>query len=297
MFSRIIGHDRVKKQLMRDVESRKPHHAYLFSGPEHVGKMSLLCELVSWLRDGKAYEENVILQQQLVAGQGPGLISFLDNGESLKVEQIRTIADAVSKRTAEDQFSFCVIEHIERMTRSAANAFLKMLEEPSERFLFLMTTRREKKLLPTVLSRVQTFRCSALSEKMVRVFVEEKVENAVLAQELMELSLGRIGLAVSMMNDEAVLERMRNLSDRAKVLLDHDVVERFQLAEHLTQKDADPQEIFQFLLFLAQKLQKEGSERWISQLDRIQKLNRLFQDTQVNKRMFLEELFLSLDGR
>ncbi|MGE3279212.1 MAG: ATP-binding protein [Candidatus Altimarinota bacterium] len=297
MFPNLIGHDRVKKQLQRDVESRQPHHAYLFSGPEHVGKMSLLRELMSQLRDGKAAEGNALLQQQLEAGQGPGLISFLDHGESLKVEQIRTIADAVSKRTAQDQFSFCVIEHLERMTRSAANAFLKMLEEPSERFIFLMTTRREKKLLPTVLSRVQLFRCSVLPEKQVREFVEQQVENAVLAQELMELSMGRIGMAVSMMRDKEVLERMRNLSDRARVLLDHDVTERFRLAEHLTQKDADPQEIFQFLLFLAQKLQREGMERWIPQLDRIQKLNRLFQDTQVNKRMFLEELFLSLDRR
>jgi DNA polymerase-3 subunit delta' len=293
MFDHIIGHDRVKLQLTGDIQSRKPHHAYLFSGPEHVGKMTMLCELASRLKDGKPFEQNPLLKQQIESGQGPGILTFLENGESLKVEQIRTISDFISRRTADDTFSFCIIEHVERMTRAAANAFLKMLEEPSPRFLFLMTTRREKKLLPTVLSRVQMYRCSSIPETQVKKFLEKKVENAVLAQELMQLSAGRLGLALSMARDEALLDRMRNLSDMANILLEHDLVERFALAEHLTKKEVPLQDVLQFLVYLGLKLRREGSARWISQLDRVQKLNRLFQDTQVNKRLFLEELFLS----
>ena len=294
MFHHLIGHDRIKQQLKRDIESRKPHHAYLFSGLEHVGKMSLLQEMVSQLRDGIPFAENDALSQQIAAGQGPGIVSLLDQGESLKVEHIRALSEVVSRRTSEGQFSFCILEHIERMTRAAANAFLKMLEEPSERFIFLMTTRREKKLLPTILSRVQLFRFSLVSERQVRQFLEQKIENAILVQELLDLSMGRIGLALSLRDDPELFERMRKLSDCAKVVLEHDVVERFSLADHLTQKDASPQDLHQFLMYLAQKLQKEGTEQWIPQLERIQKLNRLFQDTQVNKRMFLEELFLTL---
>jgi DNA polymerase-3 subunit delta' len=293
MFNNIIGHDRVKLQLTRDIESRLPHHAYLFSGPEHVGKMSVLLEFVSQLKDKKVFQEDSLLSRHVQSGQGPGLISFLDDGESLKIEQIRTISDFVSRRTADDAFSFCVIEHVERMTRSAANAFLKMLEEPSERFIFIMTTRREKKLLPTILSRVQLFRFSAIPEQQIRTFLEERASNPLLVQELMDLSVGRIGLAIAMLKDEALLERMRNISDFSKVFLDHDVVERFALADHLTQKDADPKNLSQFLVYLSLRLRKQGTERWIPQLDRIQRLHRLFQDTQVNKRMFLEELFLS----
>jgi len=297
MFHHVIGHDRIKQQLQRDIEVRKPHHAYLFAGPEHVGKMSVLCEFVSQLKSAKAFEDHTLLAQQIQSGQGPGILSFLDDGESLKVEQIRTIADFISRRTAENEFSFCIIEHLERMTRSAANAFLKMLEEPSERFLFIMTTRREKKLLPTILSRVQLFRFSVIPERQLLQFLEKETGNALLAQELMELSVGRIGLALAMIKDQALLERMRNVSDISKVFFDHDVVERFALADHLTQKDANPQDLFQFLVYLTVRLRKQGADRWVSQLGQIQRLHRLFQDTQVNKRMFLEELFLSFDGR
>jgi DNA polymerase-3 subunit delta' len=293
MFSNIIGHDRVKAELERDMKARRLHHAYLFSGPEHIGKMALLREFMTHLRMGKSFDPSSVFGQQVLVGQGPGLMSFLDDGESLKVDEIRKIVDFVSLRTADGEFSFCVIEGVERMTRSAANAFLKILEEPAPRIMYLMTTRSEKKLLPTVLSRVQTIRFSLPSPGDIRAFLQQWTNNPVLIEELMKLSVGRIGLAVTMMEDEALLERMRQLYDYAMIVFEDDLVDRFTLADHLTQKDASSVELTQFLVYLALKFQQEGAKRFLLPLERTQRLYRLFQETQVNKRLTLEELFLS----
>lgn len=296
MFQQIVGHDRVKKQLQRDVESKCFKQAYLFAGPEHVGKMALLSEFMSQVRTGGPFVVESPFGAQVLAGQGPGLLSFLDGGESFKVEQVRGIIEFVSKRTADDELSFCVIEHLERMTRSAANAFLKVLEEPSERMVYLMTTREPKKLLPTIRSRVQLYRFTTPSPKAVETFLHERVKNEVTCQELMKLSVGRIGLALSMFEDEVLLDRMRELYDYAMILFEDDVVDRFTLADHLTKKEVTQAELSQFLVYLAMKLKQEGMHRHLDQLDRIQQLKRWFEDTQVNKRLQLEELFLQIWG-
>lgn len=294
MFENIVGHDRIKKQLSRDIEKKKFHQAYLLSGTAHVGKMAVLREFLSQIRSGLGFNTESVLGRQILAGQGPGLISFLDDGEPIKVEQVRKVVDFVSRRTAPGQVSFCVIEHLERMTRSAANAFLKILEEPSERFVYLMTTREEKKLLPTIRSRVQFYRFTTVAPRKVEEFLHSKEHNGAKIREVLKLAVGRIGLAVSMLEDEVLFERMGELYDYAMILLEDDIVDRFTLADHLSKKDFSEAELSQFLVYLALKLKQEGSQRFLLQLNKIQNLKRLFEDTQVNKRLHLEQLFLTI---
>jgi hypothetical protein len=294
MFTSVIGHDRIKKQLERDLASQQLHQSYLFAGPEHVGKMSLLREFMSQLRCGQDFQVDSPFGSQILVGQGPGLLSFLDDGASLKVEQVRGIVDFVSKRTADDEWSFCVIEHVERMTLSAANAFLKVLEEPSQRMVFLMTTRKEHKLLATILSRVQTYRFGMIPDKQVEDFLHLRLHNEMTCQEVMKLAVGKIGLAVAMLDDEELFTRLRELYDYAMVVFEDDLVDRFTLADHLTKKEVSKKELQQFLVYLALRLKQEGTQRYLSQLDRVQELSQWFDDTQVNKRLQLESLFVEI---
>jgi hypothetical protein len=294
MFTSVIGHDRIKEQLSRDLVSQNLHQSYLFAGPEHVGKMSLLRDFMSQLRTGQSFSPDSPFASQVLAGQGPGLLCFLDDGASLKVEQVRGIVDFVSKRTADDEWSFCVIEHVERMSLSAANAFLKVLEEPSPRMMYLMTTRKEHKLLATILSRVQTYRFGVVPDELVESYLSNRVHNELTSQELMKLAVGRIGLAIAMLDDEELFDRLRELYDYAMILFEDDLVDRFTLADHLTKKEVTKMELQQFLIYLALKLKQEGTQRYLSQLDRVQELSQLFDDTQVNKRLQLESLFADI---
>lgn len=294
LFDSIIGHERLKTQLERDIQSQQLHQSYLFAGPAHVGKMSVLREFMSQLRTGKSFDVASSFGSQVLAGQGPGLLCFSDDGQSLKVEQVRGIVDFVSQRTADNEWSFCVIEHVERMTTSAANAFLKVLEEPSPRLVYLMTTAREHKLLATILSRVQVYRFGVVSDEQIEECLLEQLDNAVFRQEILKLCVGRLGLALRMVEDEGFFERMRELYDYAMLLLENDLVDRFTLADHLTKKEIETTELQQFLVYLAVKLRQEGPRRYLPQLERLQELSQYFDDTQVNKKLQLESLFADI---
>jgi DNA polymerase-3 subunit delta' len=301
MFDSIIGHDRIKKQLQQDIERRHFQQAYLFSGLAHVGKMSLIREIVSEVRgaaskqaSGGPFNPDSPLGRQILAGEGPGIKAFYDDGESLKIEQIRTIQDFASRRTAEDEISFVVVEHAERLTIAAGNAFLKILEEPTPRLAFLLTTGEEKKLLPTIRSRVQVYRFTTIPEREVSLFLRGKIHNEILVQELMKLSSGRIGLAMTLLHDEKRLDRLRRLYDFAMLLPGKDLVDRFFLAEHLTGEDYTESDLFQFLVYLSLKLRDEGLDQHRDSLSKLQRLRRVFHDTQVNKRLWLENLFLNM---
>ncbi|MDP3975303.1 MAG: hypothetical protein Q8P95_00110, partial [bacterium] len=266
----------------------------LLGGPEHIGKMSLIKDLISQVRTGKDLVEDSSLGRQLQVGQGPGLLCFWDGGESLKIEEVRRILDFVAHRTEEGEYSFCVIEHMERMTHSAANALLKVLEEPSERCIFLMTTREEKKLLPTLRSRVQFFRCTLPAEKELSQALKNLVANELEREELVRLSAGRIGLAIAMNRDKELLERMQKLYDDACLIFEQDIVDRFALAERMGNKEYSDSDRNQFLAYLARLMRHRGLEKYQHQLDRVQEVKHLLSDTQVNKRLFLEHLFLQI---
>ena len=106
----------------------------------------------------------------------------------------------------------------------------------------------------------------------------------------MKLAVGRIGLAVSLLEDETLLDRLRELYDYAMLVLEKDLVDRFQLADHLSAKEVTEAERSQFLVYLALKLQQEGVDRYLGPLDRIQEVKQLLSDTQANKRLLLEDL-------
>lgn len=293
MFENIIGHDRAKKKLREQIE--KPHHAYLFSGLGNIGKMSLIREFISMLSTSAPFSEQSVFGKQFLAGRGPNLFCFFDQGESLKIEEIRKIGDFAALRTGENEYSFCVVENAERLTLSGANAFLKMLEEPAPRFIFFLTTRKEKKILPTIMSRVQTLRLFPVSEQVLKNFLRTHESNEALIDEASRLSMGRIGLAFSLLKDEKLLERLRKIYDLAMIVQDKDLVDRFSLAEHLTQADWTDEDLSFFLQYLALHLRAADPHHFLSSLDRLQQLQRLFSDTQVNKRLFLEDLFLSFE--
>lgn len=287
MFDAILGHDRIKKQLEFHLVQKKFHQAYLFSGPGNIGKMTFATVFMRQI--------NPDIRKPLVMGRSQGLLAFLDDQESLKVEAIRTIADFAKFRIPEGDHAFCLIEHAERMTIAAANAFLKILEEPIPGLMFVMTTRQEKKLLPTIRSRIQIFRMTIPPLKTVEHALQEKISNPVTIQELLTLSGGRIGLVMSFLQNPERLDHMRKLYDDAAIVLHQDLPDRFSMAETMSEKDYADEDILQFLLFLADRLRRDGVKQHLSSLTRLQELSRLFKETNVNKRLFLEEFMLNLE--
>lgn len=155
-FAQIIGHERQKDILRRALSGGRLAHAYLFAGPEGVGKRlmalavarQLFCEQHTGCGECAAC-------RKLDHRNHPDLHVLEPDGSSIKIEQIRAIQRDLSLRPVEGGRKVCLIEAAEAMTTGAANALLKTLEEPRGDTLLILLSSQPQRLLETIRSRCQ----------------------------------------------------------------------------------------------------------------------------------------------
>lgn len=155
----IAGHKQAVRILSNAVSSGRVAHAYLFAGPEGVGKettalsfsRALLCSRPT---DGDAC--GVCRECRQVKNKNhPDFYSVEPGGTSIKIEQIREIQRKVPYRPYQGGRKLFLIRQAEAMTAEAANSLLKTLEEPPGDTVFILITARPQLLPPTILSRCQ----------------------------------------------------------------------------------------------------------------------------------------------
>lgn len=153
-FSQLIG---IYRQY------RMPH-AMMLSGPEYLGKTLFATQLARYLLCEKGLE----LENQLdpcgecrsceltAARSHPDLFLLSSEGSlSIKVDAVRRLRDQLLQTSHQGHNKLCVIEGAELMTHSAANALLKILEEPPQNTYFILVTHQLNKISPTIKSRCQ----------------------------------------------------------------------------------------------------------------------------------------------
>ena len=157
-FDQILGHARQKEILSRSLASGRLAHAYLFSGPDGVGKRLMALALA----------RAIVCHEQRGCGDcqacrkidhrnHPDLHVLEPDGNSIKIEQVRSLQKGLNLKPLEAPRKICLIEAADSMTLGAANALLKTLEEPPPYVLFIFATTEPNKVLPTILSRCQRF--------------------------------------------------------------------------------------------------------------------------------------------
>ncbi len=155
-FAHIIGHERQKEVLERAVRQGRLAHAYLFAGPEGVGKRLMVLALVRTLF---CVEERGCGEcppcRKVDHHNHPDLHILEPDGSSIKIEQVRNIQRDLNLRPHEAKRKVCLIEAAELMTVGAANALLKTLEEPRGDTLLILLSSQPQRLLETIRSRCQ----------------------------------------------------------------------------------------------------------------------------------------------
>jgi DNA polymerase-3 subunit delta' len=155
-FDQIIGHQRQKDILRRALAGGRLAHAYLFCGPEGVGKrlMALAVARTLFCAEGTGCGQCAACRK-LDHRNHPDLHVLEPDGSSIKIEQVRAIQRDLSLRPVEGRRKVCLIEAAEAMTTAAANALLKTLEEPRGDTLLILLTSQPQRLLETIRSRCQ----------------------------------------------------------------------------------------------------------------------------------------------
>ena len=160
-FESLIGQDNIARTLKNSILRGQLAHAYLFCGPRGVGKTSTArifaktincshptadmepcgeCESCVSFREGRSY-----------------CIHELDAASNNGVDDIKALMDQVQIPPQVGKYSVYIIDEVHMLSQAAFNAFLKTLEEPPAHAIFILATTEKHKILPTILSRCQTY--------------------------------------------------------------------------------------------------------------------------------------------
>ena len=252
----IVGHDNAVEQFRKAWDSRALHHAWLLAGPRGVGKATFaLAASRRVLSDaagpksqlpGLATEKNHPIAKLIAAGSHPDM-RWLQRAENPKtgnlarnitVDQVRGLSDLFDLSPAMSDWRVAVIDTIDELEPGAANALLKMLEEPPPNTIFFLVSHAPGRLLPTIRSRCRRLQFQALASDAMTSVLEQQLPEVSAAERerLVALAAGSAGRALAFASlelgplEKSALEILRDG--------DRDNAKRSALASQLARKAA-----------------------------------------------------------
>ena len=160
-FKSVVGQKSLTTTLKNAIQNHKLAHAYLFCGPRGVGKTScarIFAKTINCLHltaEGEACNE--CESCKAFNEQRSYNIHELDAASNNSVDDIRSLTEEVRIPPVIGQYKVFIIDEVHMLSQAAFNAFLKTLEEPPQHAIFILATTEKHKVLPTILSRCQTY--------------------------------------------------------------------------------------------------------------------------------------------
>ena len=208
----IRGQDAALDLLRRDLSSGQAAGAYLFYGPDGVGKASvarLFAQALQCTGDAPPCGSCAACEK-VRANVHPDVVSIgpVAGSRSIKAESVREeVIWRAHQRPNEGMRQVFIIEDAHLLTRVSQNVLLKTLEEPGADTVLILVTPNLHTLLPTIVSRCRRLRFQALARADMAAILEERLgDDAADVDKLVSLSMGRLGVAVSS-DTEALSER------------------------------------------------------------------------------------------
>jgi DNA polymerase-3 subunit delta' len=230
-FNSLVGQENVKRILTRTADRNQLPNSYLFAGPEGTGKWAAALAMAAYLNcqsqsdsdscgdcpschqisklqfpnlhiaiptpPSKTEKEELanyweILNQKI---DEPYSLIGGERQMSIPVATVRSMKQNLAQKAPPSGRRVVIIEQMDRMLTSSADALLKLIEEPPSRTLIIITSARPEKLLPTIISRCRKVRFAHLPENEIKKYLSDKTElsdnAAVLLARLSQGSLGR----------------------------------------------------------------------------------------------------------
>ncbi len=194
------GQNQAKNLLGRSIASDRLAHAYLFRGPEGVGKQLFARALTAAVNcnAGNGLTGCGVCSSciKFAAGSHPDFLLVSPEKGAIKIGQIRKLIKKISFAPYEAKIRVVLIEDVHTMRQEAANSLLKTLEEPPENNLLILTADSAGNVLQTIISRCQTIPFYSLaSDETAEILMQEnnelEPETALLLARLSEGSPGK----------------------------------------------------------------------------------------------------------
>ena len=183
-LAEIVGQEQVTQTLSNALNSGRVSHAYLFYGPRGTGKTStgrILAKAVNCLTNGKGEPCNSCdMCRAITEGRALDVIE-VDAASNRGIDDIRDLREKVNYAPNQARCKVYIIDEVHMLTKEAANALLKTLEEPPPYVIFVLATTEVHKVPPTILSRCQRFDFRRISRadvvsKLARICSSEGIK-------------------------------------------------------------------------------------------------------------------------
>jgi DNA polymerase III subunit delta' len=260
----LVGHESAEREFRRLDEAGRLPHAILLSGRRGIGKATLAFRLARFLLAksvgssadilGDVVESGLAIDPESgvfhrVASGGHADLLTVERAydprrrrlrSEIVVEDTRAIAGFFRLTAAEEGWRIVVVDGAEEMNRNAANALLKILEEPPRRALLMLVSHSPGRLLPTIRSRCRRFPLTALARPVVmRLLGQYRPELAMSeAEAVAELADGSIGRAIELA-DAGGLVLYRSLLDLLSQIPRVDIAQLYAFADKLARPEAE----------------------------------------------------------
>jgi DNA polymerase-3 subunit delta' len=231
--TRLVGQDEALARAGRAIRSGRPPQAWLIAGPPGIGKATLAYRVARYMlafgakADGPAdlsVPANDAASIQVASASHPGLLvlkrGYNDSGKLmtvLSVDEIRKLGGFFGMTSGAGGWRVAIVDTADDMNDAAANALLKLLEEPPSRAMLLLIANVPGRLLPTIRSRCQRLNLRPLDNTVIESELKTLVPElgAKERNSIARLSGGSIGMALQLASGEGV-----SLAEEADKLLE-----------------------------------------------------------------------------
>ena len=284
----MIGHGWAVEHLQAHIAREEVRHAYLFTGPDGVGRRTLALRFAQALNCTQSPAPGEFCGEcrdcrQLGRMEHPDLAVVVPEEPSytIKVDQVRQLQRGLHLAPYQARYRIALLLDFEQANPNAANALLKTLEEPPARVILLLTASDAESLLPTVASRCEIIRLnpvpiSTLEGKLAELWELEAEEARLFAH----LSGGRPGYAFRFAHEQDYLSLYQSRLDDHRRLLRAGRAIRFRYAEemdNLAKKGVDIRQFLQAWLNLWRDvlLRSSGAKSPLTNPDRLDEIDQL----------------------